>query len=139
MTFFSSQTSSSVMMPLQTSMNQFGGGYYPARKGQGVDQNPSWPAISQNQSFPGPWSQMPQPTTATSPVTASHAGGTNSSHQSHTSHWSQPLQAMLETSPTSVHHVGDEPLASASHAESMSPAIVSDMLGEFIRLRSLDV
>jgi hypothetical protein len=45
---FSSQTSASVMMHVQTSMNQVGGGYYHAGKGHGVYQNPSWPAISQN-------------------------------------------------------------------------------------------
>jgi hypothetical protein len=37
---FSSQTYSLVMMPLQPSMNQFGGGHYPTWKGQGVYKNP---------------------------------------------------------------------------------------------------
>jgi hypothetical protein len=54
--FFSSKTSTLVMMPLQNSMDQLGGGYHPTRKGQGVDQNPSCHAMSQNQSFSGPWS-----------------------------------------------------------------------------------
>jgi hypothetical protein len=49
---FSSQAASSVSMPLQPFMNQYGGGYYPTGQGHGVYQNPSWPAISQNQSFP---------------------------------------------------------------------------------------
>jgi hypothetical protein len=62
---FSSQATSSVMMPLQPFMNQFGGGYFPTGQGHGVYQNPSWPAISQNQSFPEPWSQIPQPTVRT--------------------------------------------------------------------------
>jgi hypothetical protein len=45
---FSSPAVSLVMMPLQTFMNQFGGGYYHVGKGHGVYRNPSWPAISQN-------------------------------------------------------------------------------------------
>jgi hypothetical protein len=44
-TFFS-QATSSVMMPLQPAMNQFGGRYYPVKQGHGVYLNPSWPAIS---------------------------------------------------------------------------------------------
>jgi hypothetical protein len=43
---FSSQAASSVLMPLQPFTNQYGGGYYPAEQGQGVNQDPSWPAIS---------------------------------------------------------------------------------------------
>jgi hypothetical protein len=61
---FSSQAASSMSIPLHPFMNQYGGGYYPTRQGHGVYQNPSWPAISQNQSFSEPWSQMPQPTIA---------------------------------------------------------------------------
>jgi hypothetical protein len=80
------QAASLVSMPLHPFMNQYGGGYYPVEQGHGVYQNPSWPAISQNQSFSKPWSQMPQPTTATSPVTASHTS---------------------IISPTSASHVGD--------------------------------
>jgi hypothetical protein len=38
---FSLQASSSVSMPLKPSMNQYGGGYYPARHGHGVNQDPS--------------------------------------------------------------------------------------------------
>jgi hypothetical protein len=58
---FSLQVASSTMIPLQPFMNQLGGGYYPTRQGHGVYQNPSCPMISQNQSFPGAWYQMPQP------------------------------------------------------------------------------
>ena len=43
---FSLQADSSVLMPLQPFMNQYGGGYCPV--GQSVNQDPSWPAISQN-------------------------------------------------------------------------------------------
>jgi hypothetical protein len=68
---FSSQVASSVTMPLQRFMNQFGGEYYPVRQGHGVYQNPSWPVISQNQSFLEPWSQMSQP------IAAIHAGITS--------------------------------------------------------------
>jgi hypothetical protein len=35
------------MVPIQTFMNQFGGGYYPTGKGHGIYQNPGWYAISQ--------------------------------------------------------------------------------------------
>jgi hypothetical protein len=68
--------------------------YYPSRQGQGVDQNPSWPAISQNQSFPGSWSQMPQLTATTSQVILEFH------HQPllvMLEIGRQPLQAMLKT------------------------------------------
>ena len=83
---FSSQAASLVSMPLQPFMYQYGGGYYPAGQGQGVNQDPSWPAISQNQSFLAPWNQMPQFTTATSPIIAGRTG----------SIYQQPLLVMLE-------------------------------------------
>jgi len=35
----------SMMIPVQTSLNQLNGGYYLPRKGQGVNQYPSWPAM----------------------------------------------------------------------------------------------
>jgi hypothetical protein len=95
------------MMPLQPFMNQFGGGYYPARQGHGVYQNPSWPAISQNQSFPEPWSQMSQPT-ATSPVTTIHIG---------------------IISPTSINHVGDWSTTSTIHIEYQQPSVASHVKG----------
>jgi hypothetical protein len=85
---FSSQVASSVSMPLQPFMNQYGGGYYPVGQGQGVNQDPSWPAISQNQSFLGPWTQMPQFTTATSPVTVCHTGIISPTSASHVGDWS---------------------------------------------------
>jgi hypothetical protein len=46
------------MMPVQTSLDQLGGGYYLSGQGQGVNQDPSWPAMFQIQSFPRPWYQM---------------------------------------------------------------------------------
>jgi hypothetical protein len=61
-----------MMMHVQTSMDQLGGGYYLSRQGHGVNQDPSWPAMFQNQSFPGPWSQMTQLITTTSPVISIH-------------------------------------------------------------------
>jgi hypothetical protein len=45
---FSSQVASSVEIPLQPFMNQYGGGYYHVKQGNGVYKNPSWPAISHN-------------------------------------------------------------------------------------------
>jgi hypothetical protein len=50
-----------MMMPLHTFMNQSGRGYYPTRQVNGVYQNPSWHAISQNQSLPGAWSHTSSP------------------------------------------------------------------------------
>jgi hypothetical protein len=108
--------------------------------------------MSQNQSFPGPWSQVPQLNTTASPVIVSHIGASPPTTASHVGDWLttsashvedlQPttasqvggitLAAMSHidiTSPTSIHHVGDEHLASARHAESMSPAIVNDSGG----------
>jgi hypothetical protein len=108
--------------------------------------------MSQNQSFPGPWFQMPQLTTTASPVTASHTGAPSPTTASHVGDWMttstshvkdpQPtvvihvggitLVAMIHidiTSPTYVHHVGDEPPASASHTEIMSPAMVNNVGG----------
>jgi hypothetical protein len=49
------------MVPIQTFMNQFGGGYHPIVQGHGIYQNPGWPAIPQHQSFSGAWAQTPQP------------------------------------------------------------------------------
>jgi hypothetical protein len=60
------------MMPVQTSSDHFGVGYHLSEQGQGVHQDPSWPAMFQNQYFPRPWHQMPQSTTI--PVTVSHTG-----------------------------------------------------------------
>jgi hypothetical protein len=49
------------MVPIQTLMNKFGGGYYPTKHGPGIYQNPAWPAIPQHQSFRGAWARTPQP------------------------------------------------------------------------------
>jgi hypothetical protein len=43
---FNSQENASMSIPLQPFMNQYGGGYYLVEQGQGVNQDPSWPAIS---------------------------------------------------------------------------------------------
>jgi hypothetical protein len=94
-------------------MNMFGGRYYPVGQGHGVYQNPSWPTISQNQSFLEPWSQILQPAIAihagiTSPITASHTG---------------------IISPTSTSHVGDRSTTSTSHVEDMQLATASHIGG----------
>jgi hypothetical protein len=153
-TSVSSQTS--VMMPIQTYLDQLGGGYYLSRQGQGVNHDPSWPAMFQSQSFPGPWYQMPQLTAssvtashtgAPSPTSASHVGDGSTTSISHVETHTQSIASHVGgitlvstshinvTSPTSVHHVGDDSLASASHVESMSPAIGNDVGAS----RSLDV
>jgi hypothetical protein len=49
------------MVPLQPFMNQLGGGCYHTGSSHGIYQNPRWSAISQTQSFPGAWAQVPQP------------------------------------------------------------------------------
>jgi hypothetical protein len=147
-TSISSQTS--MMMPMHTSLDQLGRGYYLSGQGQGVNQDPSWPTMFQIQSFLGPWSQMPQPNA--SPVTASNTGTPSPTSASHVgygsmtsaSHVNNPHLAaashvggttLVSTShinvrsPTSVHHVGDDPLAYAIHVESMSLSIVNDARG----------
>lgn len=85
-----------MMMPVQTSLDQLGIGYYLSGQGKGVNQNPSWPAMFQSQSLSGPWYQIPQPTT-TSPVTTSHIGATSPTYANHVGDWSM----------TSVSHVQD--------------------------------
>jgi hypothetical protein len=93
--FLSLQKYAMVMMPLQTSIDQLRGGYYRVGQGQSVDQNPSWPAIFQNQSFPGPWSQIP--ITTTEPAIAIHTRVISPTSASHFGYWST----------TSVSHVED--------------------------------
>jgi hypothetical protein len=151
---FSSQEASSVSMPLQPFMNQYGGGYYPVGQGQGqgVNQDPSWPAISQNQSFLGPWTQMSQFTTTTSPVTVFHTSIISPTTASHVGDWSTTSRSHVEdlqpatashagsTSlvtachtgvipPTSASHVGDWSTTSASHVEDLQLVIASHVGG----------
>jgi hypothetical protein len=111
---FSSQVASSVLILLQPFMNQYGGGYCPAEQGQAVNQDPSWPTISQNQYFHAPWTQMPQFTTATSPVTACHTAIISPTVASHVVDWLK----------TSVIHVEDLQPFATSHVEGTSPVIV---------------
>jgi hypothetical protein len=145
------------MIPLQPFMNQFGVGYHTSKQGHCVYQNPSWPAISQNQSFLETWSQMSQPVIvihvgSTSPFTASHTGiisptsssqdgdrlTTSASHVEYlqpttTCHGGSTSPVTMIhigiTSPTSASHVGDMLLASAIHARRMSPATASHVGG----------
>jgi hypothetical protein len=124
--FVSSQTSTSVSMPLQPFMNQYGGGYYPTGQGQGVNQDPSWPAISQNQSFLGPWSQMPQPTTTTSPVTVGHTGILSPTSASHVGDWLTTSASHVEDQqPATASHAGGTSLITASHTAHTSPTSAS--------------
>jgi hypothetical protein len=135
-TSVSSQTS--VTMPVQTSSDHFGIGHHFSGQGQGVHQDPSWPAIFQNQSFPGPWNQMPQ--SIASPVTVSHTGAPSPTSASHVGDGSTfstnyvdnlpPTSANYVggtilftpnhsrvTSPASIHHTGDDSLSPASYIE----------------------
>jgi hypothetical protein len=121
---FSSQEVSLVMMPLQPFMNQFEGGYHPIEHGHGVYHNLSCPAISQNQSFPEPWSQMPQP------VVVSHVGSTSPVTASHISHTSPTSTGDVgDSSPTSASHVGDRSTTFASHVEDQQPTITCHVGG----------
>jgi hypothetical protein len=154
----SSQAVSLVSMPLHPFMNQYGG-YYPSGQGHGVYQNPSWPAISQNQSFSKPWSQMAQPTATTSSVTAIHTGIISPTFASHVGDWSTTSAIHVEDqqtadaihaggtspvtashtgiiSPTSASHVGDWSTTSASHVEDQQP-VLQVMLGA--QVQSLQV
>jgi hypothetical protein len=139
--FVSPWASALVMMHVQTSMDQLGKGYYLYGQGQGVNQDPSWPAISHNQSFPEPWSQIPQLTTATSPVIASHTGVPSPTAASHVGDWLTTSASHVEDQqPIVASHVGGitlvamshpdiTSLASSSHAQIMSPTIVNDVGG----------
>jgi hypothetical protein len=138
------------MIPIHTSSNQLGGGYYLSGQGQGVNQDSPWPAMFQSQSFPGPWHQMPQ--LSASPVTVSHTGAPSPTYANHVGDGSTTSTSPVDdshpnvasnaggttlittshiniTSLTSVHHVGDESSTSAYHVESMSPAIVNTIGG----------
>jgi hypothetical protein len=128
---FSSQAASSVMMPLQLFMNTFGGGYHPSRQGHGVYQNPSWTTISQNQSFPEPWSHMRQPSTAshaenTSPVTASHTGIISPTFSIHVGDMSTNFASHVEyQQPSTTRHARGTTLVNASHNAHTSPTYAS--------------
>jgi hypothetical protein len=129
------------MMPVKTSMDQLGEGYYLSGQAQGVNQDPSWPAMAQNRSFTRPWYQIPQFTTVTSPVPASHTGIPSPTFASHVGDWSTTSACHVEDQQLSTaSHVGGTILvnmshtditssASTSHVESMSLAIVNDIGG----------
>jgi hypothetical protein len=74
-------------MPMQTPMDQLGKGYYLSKQGHGVENNLSWLAISQNQSFLGPWSQMPQPIATSSLVPEIHTRIPLATSSSHVGDW----------------------------------------------------
>jgi hypothetical protein len=124
---FSLQEASSMMIPLQPFMNQFGGGYHIVGHGHGVYQNSSWPTISQNQSFPEPWPQIPQPSTAchvgsTSPVIVSHTGIISPIYASHVGYRSKTSASHVEDQqPTVACHVGGTTIVTASHIAQTSP------------------
>jgi hypothetical protein len=132
-TSFPSQTT--VMMLVQTSSGHFGINHHISGQGQGVHQDPFWPAMLQNQSFPRPWNQIPQ--SIAIPVTVSHTGAPSPTSASHVSDGSTfstnyvdnllPTSASYVggtilftpnpsrvTSPTSIHHTGDDSLSLAS-------------------------
>jgi hypothetical protein len=125
-------------MPIQTSSNHFGVNQHFFGLRQGVHQDPSWLAIFQNQSFPGPWNQMPQ--SITIPITISHTSApspTSSSHVGDGSTFSTnyvnsfPLTSTSYvggnilftpnnsrvTSPASIHHTGNDSLSFTSYIE----------------------
>jgi hypothetical protein len=123
---FSSQAASLVSMPLQPFMNQYGGGYYPAEQGHGVNQDPSWPAIPQNQYFLGPWSQMMQFIIATSPVTVCHIGIVSPNSASHVGYWSTTSASPVEDlQPTATSHAGGKSPITACHTGIVSQTSAS--------------
>jgi hypothetical protein len=140
------------MIPVQTYMDQLDKRSYLFGQGHGVKKDPSWPAMFQKNIFSRHWSQMPQLTTTTSPVTSSHTGAPSPTPAIHVGDWSMTSASHVEdlqpaslsydggitlvatihidvTSPTSIHHVGDDSPASASHAENISQTIVNDVGG----------
>jgi hypothetical protein len=88
----------SMMMPIQTSSDHLGINHHVSGPGQGVYQDPFCPAMFQNQSFLGPWNQIPQ--SIASPTTVSHTSA---------------------PSPTSASHVGDESTLSTNHVDNLLP------------------
>jgi hypothetical protein len=140
----------SEMMPVQTSLNQLNGGYDLSGQGQGVNQDPSWPAMFQSQYFPGPWNQIPQITA--SPVVVSHTGAPSPTSVSHVEDGSTTSKIHVDNShpvaashaggttlitmshidivsPTSIHHVRDHSPTFSCHVKSMSPATVNSARG----------
>jgi hypothetical protein len=103
------------MMPVQTSSDHFGMNQHLSGLGQGVHQDPAWLAIFQNQSFPGPWNQMP-PSIA-SPVTVSHTGAPSPTSASHVGDGRLFLQTMSTTCP--------QPLPIMLGAPFFSPRIIA--------------
>jgi hypothetical protein len=123
---FSSQETSSLSMPLQPFMSQYGGGYYPTEQGQGVNQGPSWHTISQNQSFHAPWTQMPQFTTTASPVTTCHTSIILPTTTSHVGYWSTTSTSHVEDlQPTAASHDGGTSLVTACHTGIISQTSTS--------------
>jgi hypothetical protein len=135
-TSVSSQTS--VAMPVQTSSDHFGVNQHLSRLAQEVYQDPSWLAIFQNQSFPGPWNQMPPSitspvtvihTSAPSPTSASHVGDGLTSSTNYVDRLPPTSTNYVKgivlfslnhshvTSPASIHHTGDDSLFLASYIE----------------------
>jgi hypothetical protein len=113
----------SVMMPVQTSSEHFSASYHPSGQGRGVHQDPSWLAMFQNQSFLGPWNQIP-PSIA-SPVTVSHTGAPSPTSASHVGDGSTFSTNYVDSShPTSANYVGGTILFTLNHNRVTSPASI---------------
>jgi hypothetical protein len=129
-----------VTMPIQTSLDHFGVNHHFSGQGQGVHRDSSWPAMFQNQSFPGPWNKMLKSiaslvtvshTGAPSLTSASHVGdvstfSTNYANGSHPTSTNYVGSTILFTpnhsritSPTSIHHIREDSLTPVSHVESV--------------------
>jgi hypothetical protein len=116
-------------------MNWFGGGYHPTRQGHGVYQNPSWSAISQNQSFLEPWSHIPQPALASHArnaiqVTAIHTGIISPTSSSHVGDRSTTFEINVEDQqPTNASHVGGTNIVTSCHTTHTPPTSTSHVGG----------
>jgi hypothetical protein len=120
-TSVSSQTS--VTMPVQTSSDHFGVNQHLSGLGQEVYQDPSWLAIFQNQSFPGPWNQIP-PSIAR-PVILSHTGAPSPTSASHVRDGSTSSTNYVDNfPPTSTNYVGGTIIFSTNHIHVMSPTSI---------------
>jgi hypothetical protein len=116
-----SQTS--VMMPAQTSLNHFGINHHICGQGQGVHQDPFWPAMFQNQYFLGPWNQMSQ--SITSPTTISHTSAPSPTFASHVRDGSTFSTNYVDNSlPTSANYIGGTILFTLNHSHVSSPASI---------------
>jgi hypothetical protein len=109
-----------MMMPVQTSSDHLGINHHVSGTGQGIYQDPFWLAMFQNQSFPGPWTQIPQ--SITIPTIVSHTSAPSPTPTSHVGDESTPSTNQANNPlPTSTNYVGGTILFTPDHSRVTSP------------------